>query len=163
MTATGIKPTTTSLVNKHSTIWPNWPNNWAVLWVLICTVHLIVCSCHVTYTFQSESTPYICLNVRKILAQNKRDIWSLSVYNGTRTNNHLFGKWTLNHLGKLAKWLSHFASSYVCGTFNSMFLSSHVRTSEWNHTLYLPECQRTPCSKQVRCLKFKWLQGDSNP
>ena len=27
-----------------------------MFWVLICTVHLTVCSCHVTYAFQSEST-----------------------------------------------------------------------------------------------------------
>ena len=42
-----------------------------------------------------------------------------------------------------------------------MFLSCHVRVSEWIHTLYLPECQGTPCSKQARNLKFKWLQLDS--
>ena len=30
-------------------------------------------------------------------------------------------------------------------------------------TLWLPECQGTPCSKQARNLKFKWLQLDSNP
>ena len=36
-----------------------------------------------------------------------------------------------------------------------MFLSCHVRVSEWIHTLYLPECQGTPCSKQARKLKFK--------
>ena len=31
-------------------------------------------------------------------------------------------------------------------------------------TLYsLPECQGTPCSKQARNLKFKWLQLDTNP
>ena len=41
------------LVNEHSTIWPNWPNDWAMLWVLISTVHLTVCYYHVTYTFQS--------------------------------------------------------------------------------------------------------------
>ena len=44
-----------------------------------------------------------------------------------------------------------------------MFLSCHVCISEWVHTLYLPECQGTPCSKQARYLKFKWLQRDSNP
>ena len=34
--------------------WINFPiNHWAVLWVLICTTHLTVCSYHVTYTFQS--------------------------------------------------------------------------------------------------------------
>ena len=33
-------------------------NDWAVLWVLTCTVHLTVCYCHVTYEYQSESTLY---------------------------------------------------------------------------------------------------------
>ena len=31
-------------------------NDWAVLWVIICTVHLIVCFYHVTFEFQNEST-----------------------------------------------------------------------------------------------------------
>ena len=44
-----------------------------------------------------------------------------------------------------------------------MFLSWHIRVSEWIQTLQLPECQRTPCSKQAWNLKFKWLQLDSNP
>ena len=48
-----------------------------------------VCSCHVTYTFQSESTLYICLNVRELLDCN----W-------TRTQNHLVRKRALNHLAK---------------------------------------------------------------
>ena len=34
---------------------PNWPNDWAVSWVLICTMRLTVCSCHVTYAFQSNA------------------------------------------------------------------------------------------------------------
>ena len=41
-----------------------------------------------------------------------------------------------------------------------MFLSYHVRVSDWIHTLYLPECQGTPCSKQAWNLQFKWLQRD---
>ena len=44
-----------------------------------------------------------------------------------------------------------------------MLLPCHVRISEWIHTLYLPERQGTPCSKQARYLKLKWLQRDSNP
>ena len=32
---------------RYSTIWPNWPNDWAVLWVLICTVQLTASSYHV--------------------------------------------------------------------------------------------------------------------
>ena len=35
-----------------------------------------------------------------------------------------------------------------------MLFSCHVRISEWIDTLYLPECQGTPCSKQARYLKF---------
>ena len=36
-----------------------------------------------------------------------------------------------------------------------ILLSCHFRISERVHTLYLPECQGTPCSKQVQSLKFK--------
>ena len=75
-----------------------------MLWVLICTVHLTVCSYHVMYVFQSEST--LCLNVKELLAQNSCDIWSLSDWNGTWTHSHLVRKWTLNHLDSL--WNAYF-------------------------------------------------------
>ena len=91
---------------KHSTIWPNWPNDWAVCWILICQVHLTVCSCHVTYMFQTESTVYSCLNVKELLARSRRKIWNSSDCNWTWTQNHFVHKQTLNHLAKLAKWLS---------------------------------------------------------
>ena len=68
-----------------------------------------VCSCHVTYTFQSESTLYSCLNVKELLARSRGEIWSLSDCNWARTHNHLVHKRTLNHLAKpagLAKWFS---------------------------------------------------------
>ena len=64
---------------------------------------MTVCSHHVTYAFQSESTLYISLNIKELLARNKHEIWSLSDSNGTRTHNHLVCKRTYNHL---AKWLS---------------------------------------------------------
>ena len=32
---------------------------------------MTVCSCHVAYTFQSESTLYICLNVKELLARSR--------------------------------------------------------------------------------------------
>ena len=35
---------------------------------------LSVCSCHVTYAFQSESTLYSCLNVKELLARSRREI-----------------------------------------------------------------------------------------
>ena len=65
--------------------------------------HFIVCSCHVTYAFQSESTLYSCLNVKE---WSRRKIWRWSDCNWTRTQNHLVLKRTLNHLAKLAKWSS---------------------------------------------------------
>ena len=64
---------------------------------------LTVYSYHVTDAFQSESTTYSCLNVKEILAQNKRNIKSLSSSIGTWTYNHLIRKWTLNYLAKLTK------------------------------------------------------------
>ena len=39
-------------------------------------------------------------------------------------------------------------------TIDCMLLSCHVHVSERIHTLQLPECQGTPCSKQVRNVKF---------
>ena len=35
---------------------------------------MTVCSYHVTYGFQSESTLYSCLNVKELLARNRREI-----------------------------------------------------------------------------------------
>ena len=113
--------------------------------------------------FESESTLYSCLNVKELLARSRRHIWRLSHCNGTRTHNHLVRKRTLNHLAKLAKWLSFVVSTYLYGAFDWMFLSCHVRVSAWIHTLQLPECQETPCLKQAPDLKIKWLQRDSNP
>ena len=66
-------------------------NDWVVFWVLICTVHLTVCS-YVKYAFQSESTFYSYLNVKELLARSRPEISSLSDYNWTRTQNHLVGK-----------------------------------------------------------------------
>ena len=58
---------------------------------------LTVCSYHVTYAFQSESTLYSCLNVKELLAQNRHKIRSLSDCNWTRTRNHLVCKQTFDH------------------------------------------------------------------
>ena len=66
-------------------------------------MYLTVCSYHVRYLFQSESTLYSRLSVKETLAQNRSEIGNLSDCNGIRTNNHLVRKRTLNHLTKLAK------------------------------------------------------------
>ena len=42
---------------------------------LYCIIFfLTVCSCHVMYPLQSESTPYSCLNVKELLARNRHKI-----------------------------------------------------------------------------------------
>ena len=87
VTATGVKTRTTYFLNEHSTMWLNWPNDWAVFWVLICTVHLTVCSCHVTYVFQSESTRYSCLNLKELLARSRREKWRWSDCDLSGTQN----------------------------------------------------------------------------
>ena len=163
MTETGIEITTTFFANEHSIILSNWPNDWAKLWALTCTLHLTVCPCHITCAFQSESKFDIFLNVKELLGANKRDIWSLSDCNGSRTHNHLVFKWTLKHLAKMTIWLSWVVNTYLYGALKFMFLSCDVGISEWIHTLYLPECQGNLCSTQTRYLKLKWLQRDWNP
>ena len=126
-------------------------------------MHLSVCPCHVTYVFQEESTLYICLNVKELLAQKERDIGSLSGSNDTRNHNHLVPKRTLNHLVKLTKGLSWVVRIYLYSAFDCICSSYHVPLSEWIHTLYLPECQESRSSKKARYVKFKWLRRDSNP
>ena len=135
VTGTGVEPITTCFLNKHSTIWPNWPNDWAVFWVLTCTVHLTLCSCHVMYVFQSDSTLYSCLNVKELLARRRREIWRWSYCNWSENSNHLLLKRTLNHVAKLAEWLSCVLSTYLYSAFDCMFFSCHVRVSEWIHSL----------------------------
>ena len=83
-------------------------------------LHVLIMS---KYAFQSELTLCNCLNVKKLLAPNRCDIWSLSDCNGTRTHNRLVRKRTLNHLAKWAKWLSCVVSTYLYGAFYCMFLS----------------------------------------
>ena len=123
---------------------------------------LTVCSCHVTYRFQRQSTLYSWLNVKEILPHSRHEIWSLSDCNCTRTQNHLARKRTHNHLAKLAKWLSCVLRIYLYGAFDCMFLSCHVRVSEWIHNLELGKCQGTSCSNQERNQKFMWIQLDWN-
>ena len=62
-------------------------------------IFVTVCSCHVMYGFQSESTLYSCLNVKELLAQSRHKIWSLSDCSWTRTKNHLVCKRTLKTFG----------------------------------------------------------------
>ena len=50
---------------------------------------LTVCSYHVTYAFQSESTLYSCLNVKELLARNRREITLKRVRDMIRTYSQM--------------------------------------------------------------------------
>ena len=113
MSATGLKPRTTYIVNEHSIILTNWPNDSVVFWVIICTVSFAVYSCLVPCAFQSDTTVYSCLNVKDTLAWSRPKIWNLSDCNWTLAQNHLVRKQTFNYLAKLAKWLNFVLSTYL--------------------------------------------------
>ena len=66
-------------------------------------INLTVSSYHVRYAFWSESTLYSCLNVKELLARNRRSIWSSSGLNGIRNHSHLVCKLTLNHVAIVNK------------------------------------------------------------
>ena len=125
--------------------------------VFICTMHLTRGSLHANYAFHSKSTLYIFLNIKKFFAWSRCHIWNLIDCNGTRTNNYVVCKGTINSLTKLAKWLSCVLSTYLHRSFNCMFFSCYVHISEWFHTQYLPESQGIWSLKQVPYLKFEWL------
>ena len=82
---------------------------------------MTVSSYHVNDAFQSESTLHSCLNVKELLARSRREIWSLSDCNVTRTHNDLVHKRSFNHLAKQAKWLSCVVNTYLYGPFDCIF------------------------------------------
>ena len=65
-------------------------------------VDCMLLSCHVIimsrWRFRVNLTLCSYLNVKELLAWNRRDIWSLSDSSRIRTHNHLLCKRTLNHL-----------------------------------------------------------------
>ena len=113
---------------------------------------LTVCSYHVTYAFQSESTIYSCLNVKELLARSRLEIWNLSDCNWTRTHNHLVHKRTLNHLAKLAFFFLFFFFSFLIYGYN--FVSLLGQTRQWQRGEY--ELSSLAKWLSVR-LRTKWL------
>ena len=69
-----------------------------------------VCFYHAIFTL------YNCLNVKELLVRNGNDIWNLSDSNGIRTQSHLVGKGTLNHLDELNGWVFVYELS-GCGSY----------------------------------------------
>ena len=136
------------LVLGHSfEIWKNrLTYDWAVLWVLICTVHLTVFSYHVMYVFQSESTLYSCLNVKELLAQN-RPVWlngwvfvyDLSGCGFESSCSHInfrfcacFEQWVPWHLGNYRVWIHSETCMWHDKNMQSDLLSFAVSQNQIN-------------------------------
>ena len=111
-------------------------------------------------SFRVNLHPVVCLNVKELLTWSGCHIWSLSDSNVIWTHNHLVCNQTPNHLARLARWLGCVVSTYLYGAFDCFLLP--CMSSRVNLHSSLPECQGTPCLKQVPYLKFKWQQHDSN-
>ena len=88
-------------------------------------------SCHVCVSEWIHT--YSCLNVKEPLARSRREFWSLSDSNWTRTHNYLVHKRTLNHS---AKWLRVAYELSGCGFESSC---SHLIT-------FWPWCFKTASS-----------------
>ena len=117
---------------KQSEFWDAYQLSLAPSFFLDKTVIVLtVCYYHVIYELLIELTLCTCQNAKELLAQIRDHIWSLSDSNGIQIHNHLIRKRTLNHLPKLAKWLSYLVNTYLYIAFDCMLLSCHVRVLEW--------------------------------
>ena len=129
--------------------------------LLLVMINMTVWSCHVTYVFQSESTPYYSLNVKELLARSRREIRSLSDCNWNRTQNHLVRKQTLSHLAQLVKvsgWVfvyelsgSGFKSS--CSRLNFRFRACFEQGVPWysgNYRVWIHSKTRTWHDKNMQ-------------
>ena len=89
-------------INSKKSCWRY--SAWCYWWKIYKNdFHLTVCYYRVAYRFHSESTLYSCLNVKELLARNRRHIWSLSNCNEIQTRSNLVRKRTLNHFTKLVE------------------------------------------------------------
>ena len=76
----------------------------------------------------------------------KRDSNTDVFNNGIRNHNHLVPKRTLNHVAKLAKWLSCVISTYLC-TVCYYHVTYEFQSESTFYSLH--ECLGTLCSKQA--------------
>ena len=119
VTAIGFEPLTTLFLKNTQ---PFSQTGWMIelccecLFVWCIWLYVIIMSCtHFRVNLHSS-----CLNTKELLAWNRHGIWSSSDSNWIQAHNHLVCKQILNHLAKLAKWLSCFVGTYLYSVFDSM-------------------------------------------
>ena len=62
-----------SFVTEDEEVYKKYNEIWEAVRKLL-KLKFTVCSYHVAYAFQSESTLYSCLNVKELLARSRREI-----------------------------------------------------------------------------------------
>ena len=88
---------------------------------------VILCVIIIPIYVWSESSLFVCRDIKEFLAVNRHQIWNLSTCNGRRTHNHLVRKRTLKYLAKLARWLSCVVKTYLHDALTVCFcLSCHI-------------------------------------
>ena len=70
----------------------------------------------------------------------------LAYCNWTQTHNHLVHKQTLNHLAKLAKWLSYVVSTYLYSAFDMKDLNQTNQISQTSKESLTKEFQFLACA-----------------
>ena len=108
------------------------PNDWVVLWVLICIWLFVIIMSHMSFRVNLHSI-VAWMSVKALLETHH--IWSLSDGSGIQTHNHLVLKWILNHVAKLVKWLSCVVTTYLHSAIDCMLLPCHIQVSKWMYTL----------------------------
>ena len=91
------------------------------LFTTIISMYVLIMS----HTLFRVNPHYICLNVKELVAQSKRKIWSL------------VHERTLNHLAKMAKWLSCVVSTYQINTHNKVSLAKWLSVCLWTNWLWV--------------------------
>ena len=61
-------------------------------------------------SFRVNLHSIVCLNVKALLSQSRRHIWSLTDSNRIRTHDHLVRKRTINHLAKVVELCHEYLS-----------------------------------------------------
>ena len=90
-------------------------------------------SCHVRVSEWMHT--YSCLNVKELLARSRREIWSLSDCNWTRTHNHLVWPVWLNGWVFVYE-LSGCGSSLVAVTFQKYLQRKAVKLISYSYHSY---------------------------
>ena len=131
---------------EHSIIFPNWSIDWAVLGVLICTVHLTAWYYHVIHALLGESVFFSCLNISKFLASNRRYL----------SNTYLVNEHLKIYSDQPNKWAMLWLLN--CKFYLTAYYYHVMYVLQKDFAVALISRNSIRFSKQTWYLKFKWQE-----